>query len=77
MLFLKIIIDKFCCIFLPDILKMVPDFVSNPYISDYTKPFNILLLGLIDKELSHEEIDSAAQSMRMIAKAAVNTESLR
>lgn len=60
-----------------DILEMVPDFVSNPYISDYTKPFNILLLGLIDKTLSHEEIDSAAESMRMIAKATENTELLR
>lgn len=60
-----------------DMMKMIPDFASNPYISDYTKPFNILLLGLIDKTLSHEEIDSAAASMRMIADAAKNTELLR
>ncbi len=60
-----------------DILEMIPDFVSNPYISDYTKPFNILLLGLIDKKLSHEEIDSAANSMRILAKATQNTEMLR
>lgn len=60
-----------------EILEMVPDFASNPYISDYTKPFNILLLGLIDKTLSHAEIDSAAASMRMIAKATQNVEVLR
>lgn len=60
-----------------DIMEMIPDFASNPYISDYTKPFNILLLGLIDKTLSHEEIDSAAESMRMLAKATQNMEVLR
>ncbi|MBQ7944873.1 MAG: glycosyltransferase [Lachnospiraceae bacterium] len=60
-----------------DILEMIPDFVSNPYVSDYTKPFNILLLGLIDKSLSHEDIDSAANSMRILAKATQNTEMLR
>lgn len=60
-----------------EILDMIPDFASNPYISDYTKPFNILLLGLIDKQLSHAEIDSAAQSMRMIAKATQGTEVFR
>ncbi len=60
-----------------DILEMIPDFASNPYIADYTKPFNILLLGLIDKTLSHEEIDSAAESMRMIANKGQNAEVLR
>ncbi len=60
-----------------DILEMIPDFVSNPYISDYTKPFNILLLGLIDKTLSREDIESAANSMRLLANATQNMEILR
>ena len=60
-----------------DMLKMIPDYASNPYISDYTKPFNILLLGLMDKTLSHEEIDSAAASMRVIAGATQQEELLR
>ena len=60
-----------------DILEMVPDFATNPYVSDYTKQFNILLLGLIDKQISHEDLDSAAASMRMIAKVTQNTEVLR
>ena len=50
---------------------------SEQLLADYTKQFNILLLGLIDKQISHEELDSAAASMRMIAKVTQNTEVLR
>ncbi len=59
-----------------DILEMIPDFAANPYISDYTKPFNILLLGFIDKTLTHEDIDSAAESMRIMARVSQNIEAL-
>lgn len=55
-----------------DILEMIPDYATNPnineYINQYTKPFNILLLGLLDKELTHADIDSAARSMQTLAK---------
>lgn len=55
-----------------DILAMIPDYATsqeiNAYINQYTKPFNILLLGLLDKELTHEDIDSAARSMQTLAK---------
>lgn len=55
-----------------DVLEMVPDYASNPqiqeYINTYTTTFNVLLLGLLDKNLSVEEIDSAAYSMRTLAK---------
>lgn len=50
-----------------DCLEMMPDYALNPYIEEYTKPFNILLLGLLDKELTTMEIDSAANSMRILA----------
>lgn len=52
-----------------DMLDMVPDYYFNEYINEYTTQFNILLLGLLDKELTTEDIDSAAESMRIIAKA--------
>lgn len=55
-----------------DILEMIPDYATdkgmNAYINQYTKPFNILLLGLLDKKLTHADIDSAAKSMRMLAR---------
>lgn len=55
-----------------DILQILPEYYSNEkivsYINQYSKDFNILLLGLLDKELTHEHIDSAADSMRILAK---------
>lgn len=55
-----------------DVLEMVPDYATNEkiqdYINVYTTTFNVLLLGLLDKNLSVEDIDSAAISMRTIAK---------
>lgn len=50
-----------------DCLEMMPDYAQNPYIAKYAKPFQKLMLGLLDKELSHGEIDSAANSMRILA----------
>ena len=50
-----------------DCLEMLPDYAANPYIEEYTKPFNKLLLGLLDKNLTAGEIDSAANSMRILA----------
>ena len=55
-----------------DVLEMVPDYATNPeiqeYINTYTTSFNVLLLGLLDKELSKEDLDYVAQSMRLLAK---------
>lgn len=50
-----------------DCLKMMPDYKENPYIEQYAKPFQKLMLGLLDKELTHGEIDSAANSLRILA----------
>lgn len=50
-----------------DCMEMMPDYAKNPYIEQYAKPFQKLMLGLLDKELSREEIDSAANSMRILA----------
>lgn len=50
-----------------DVCERVPDYASNPWIEDYTTPFNKLLLGLLDKELTKDEIDAAANSMRILA----------
>lgn len=52
-----------------DMLDMVPDYAFNKYINKYTTEFNILLLGLLDKDLTTEDIDSAADSMRIMARA--------
>ena len=50
-----------------DVCERIPDFASNPFIEEHTTPFNKLLLGLLDKELTKAEIDSAANSMRILA----------
>ncbi len=62
-----------------DVLNMVPDYATNEkiqdYINTYTTTFNVLLLGLLDKKLSIEDIDSAALSMRTLAKLEETKES--
>lgn len=48
-----------------DMLDMVPDYAYNKFINDYTTQFNIMLLAILDKELTNDDIESVAQSMRL------------
>lgn len=49
-----------------DMLDMIPDYAYNKYINDYTTQFNIMLLAVLDKELTTENIDDMASSMRLL-----------
>ncbi|MBQ6788392.1 MAG: glycosyltransferase [Lachnospiraceae bacterium] len=51
-----------------DIRKMIPNHAANSYIAEYTKPFHILLLGLIDKTLKPDDIQIIAKGMRQLVK---------
>ena len=50
-----------------DIKRMIPNYAQNPYIEEYTKPFNKLLLECIDKELNHEQLKKIGQIMKKLA----------
>lgn len=55
-----------------EMLEILPEYATDShmtaYINQYTTTFNVLLLGLLDKEMSKEDIDSAAHSMRLLAR---------
>jgi non-homologous end joining protein Ku len=49
------------------VMKLIPDFKENIYIKKYTTPFYQILLELIDKKISQEELEVIAQNFRRIS----------